>query len=495
MTTPDEPHDSAPTAERDELDQSLLRSIAWTGAARWISQIITWAITLAVARILSPDDYGLVGMAVVFFGLVELINDFGLSTSVVVVRELDRRQIAQINGLAVIVGILCFAAACALAYPVGAFFGVDELRVIIVVMSLSFLVTAFRGVPQGRLEKDLEFKRIAVINAVAAVATALSTLAMAVAGLGYWALVLANLVTALVTTVLMVASRPTRLARPRLKTLKAATSISVHVTLGRLSWFIWSNADYVVAGKLLGKTALGFYSFAFMLASVPVDKISSVVTKVTTAFMSAVQTDHAALRRYLLGLTEGLALVAFPLTWGLALVAADFVPLVLGEKWLGLIAPLQVLAFYAAVRSVTPVLAPVLNVTGQTRFGMRMSMLFAVILPVGFVVASRWGVVGIAGVWVVLDPLLMLSFLLRVRRTIGLPVRAYLRAWWPAVCSSLVMASAILALGLLPLTEHSPALGLVLKIGVGAATYSLSMWLLFRDRLRVGIRALNRLRG
>ena len=484
-----------PTTEQEELDQSLVRSIAWTGAARWISQIITWTITLAVARILTPDDYGLVGMAVVFYGLVTLINDFGLSTSVVVVRELDRRQIAQINGLAVIVGVTCFVIGCALAYPIAAFFEADELPAIIVVMSSSFLITAFCGVPQGRLEKDLEFKRIALINAVAAVATAVSTLTMALAGLGYWALVLGNVVTALVTTALIVASRPTRFAWPRLATITEATSISVHVTLGRISWFIWSNADYVIAGKLLGKTALGFYSFAFMLASVPVDKISAVVTKVTTAFMSAVQDDHPALRRYLLGLTEGLAFVAFPLTWGLALVAGDFVPLVLGEKWLGLVAPLQILAFYSAVRSVTPVLAPVLNVTGQTRFGMRMSMVFAVILPVGFYVGSHWGVVGIASAWVVFDPFLMLSFLLRVRRTIGLSVRAYLRAWWPAVCSSLLMSAVILMIGLLPLTQEHPVLGLIIKIGVGAATYALSIWLLFRDRLDVAIEALKRLRG
>ncbi len=484
LTNSTQPDARDPSAEREKADQRLVQSIAWTGAMRWLSQVLTWAITLMVARILTPEDYGLVGMAAVFFGLVNLVNDFGLSTAIVVVRDLDGRQVAHINGLAVIIGVFSCATFCALAVPIGAFYGVDALPPIVVVMSLSFLITAFRGIPQGMLEKNLRFKRIALINGFTAIATAVSTLVMAVSGFGYWALVLANLVTALSSTVLMFASRPTRIAWPRFSALRAATAISIHVTFGRLAWFVWSNADYVVAGKVLGETALGFYSFAFMLASLPVDKISSIVTKVSTAFMSAVQTEPADLRRYLLSLTEGLALVAFPLAWGLALVAEDFVPLLLGDKWLGLIPPLQILAFYASVRAVDPVLAPVLNVTGQTRFGMQMSILFAVILPIGFIVGSRWGVVGIAGAWVALHPLFMGSLLWRVTRVIDLRFRTYFGATWPAFSSACLMAIAVVLVGRIPWPEGLLAVELAAKVVAGAATYCGSMLLFFRSRLK-----------
>jgi PST family polysaccharide transporter len=470
-----------------------MRSIAWTGAVRWVSQIITWGITVAVARILTPDDYGIVGMAAVFFGLVNLINDFGISTSLVILPDLDRNQVAQINSVALLIGAVCFVASCGIALPLGAFFGVDELPVVIVVMSLSFLITSFRAIPQGLLEKDLQFKRIAFINGTKHLTTALSTLALALAGAGYWALVLANLVEATVSTGLMVASRPHGFARPRLKALKRATSVSSHITLGNLSWFVYSNADYVVAGRFLGKTALGFYNFAFLIASMPVDKITSVVTKVSQAYLSAVQDDHGEMRRYVLGLTEGLALVTFPLTWGLALVSEDFVPLLLGDQWIGLIAPLQILAFYSSVRSVTPVLAPVLNVTGQTRYGMLLSMVFAVVLPVGFVIASRWGVVGIAASWVVLHPFFLAGFVRRMSTTIGLGVWRYLGAAWPAFSSCVLMAAAIIALRQLPIDQGWLLLGL--KIATGAAVYSLAMLTLHRSRWRRALAALKVLRG
>lgn len=492
MSEPVAPEEPANTAQQAR-DKSLMQSIAWTGAVRWLSQLITWGITVAVARILSPEDYGIVGMAAVFFGLVNLINDFGISTSVVILPDLDAKEIAQINSLAVLVGLACFAASCGAAWPLGAFFGVAELPWVVIVMSGSFVITAFRAIPQGLLEKDLRFKRIAVIHGAQHLATAISTLVFALVGLRYWSLVLAYLVQASVSTGLMVASRPHGFARPKLAGLKRSTQLSSYLTLGNLSWFIYSNADYVVAGRFLGKTALGFYNFAFLLASMPVDKITSVVTKVSQAYLSDVTGDHAEIRRYLLGLTEGLALLTFPLTWGVALVAEDFVPLILGDQWHGLIAPLQILACYSSVRSISPVLAPVLNATGQTRYGAFLSMVFAVVLPVGFVVGSRWGTVGIAGAWVALHPLFLAGFVRRMSTTIDLSVWKYLGAVWPAFSSCVLMAAAIIGLHWLPIPPGW--LLLIAKIATGAVVYSLAMLTLHRNSWRGALKALKALRG
>src|SRR5207249_9080683 len=111
--------------------------------------------------------------------------------------------------------------------------------------------------------------------------------------------------------------------------------------IARLCWYASANADFLMAGRILGKAALGLYNVGWTLASVPVDKVATLVGQVTPAFFSAVQTDRAAIRRYLLGITEGIALITFPISLGLALVARDFVLVVLGSKWQASIAPLQ----------------------------------------------------------------------------------------------------------------------------------------------------------
>src|SRR5215467_1332219 len=95
------------------LDTSFIRGVAWTGAAKCASQILAWVSTLVVARILTPDDYGLVSMATVFLGIVTLVSEFGLGSAIVLLRDLSQEQIAQLNGLAVCLGMVGAAASCA----------------------------------------------------------------------------------------------------------------------------------------------------------------------------------------------------------------------------------------------------------------------------------------------------------------------------------------------------------------------------------------------
>jgi len=104
------------------LDRSLLNGIAWTSGAKWASQLLTWASTLVVARLLSPEDYGLVGMASIYLGVITLLSEFGLGSAVVTLRELSEEQVAQINSVSLLFGLASFALSCAAAVPLGHFF-------------------------------------------------------------------------------------------------------------------------------------------------------------------------------------------------------------------------------------------------------------------------------------------------------------------------------------------------------------------------------------
>src|SRR6266851_346549 len=134
-------------ADLQRLDVSLVRGIAWTGAAKWSSQVLAWASTLVVARILTPDDYGLVSMASVYLGVLMLVSEFGLGSAVVTLRDLTEEQIAQLNGLSVCLGLVGFAISCAVAIPLGRFFGSPGLPRVIVVMSMGVMVTSFQSIP------------------------------------------------------------------------------------------------------------------------------------------------------------------------------------------------------------------------------------------------------------------------------------------------------------------------------------------------------------
>ncbi|MEN9580693.1 MAG: hypothetical protein RJA70_3702 [Pseudomonadota bacterium] len=456
--------------------------------------MLTWAVTLFVARLLAPEDYGIVGMATVYFGLVNLLNEFGLGSSVVIVRDLDRNQIAQLFGLAMIIGVLSCAVSLALAQPIALFFDAPELSKVIIVLSFSFIASAAGTIPFGLLERDLEFKRVALINGVRTIAAAVCTLVLAALGYGYWALVANYMIQPIAGFVLAFAAHPHPMALPRRGSINQATRIGFDIIGGRVGWYFYSNADYLVAGKLLGKEALGLYTFAYMLASIPVDKITAMVTKVLTSYYSSIQDDTAALRRMVLGLTEGLALVTFPLTCGLAMVAPDLIPVLLGEKWMGIVLPLQVLAFYASIRGVTPVLDPVLSVTGHTRYGLWLTLLFALVLPIAFVIGARFEALGIAVAWVIVHPFMVCAMFAKVSTTIDLTVGAYLSALWPSLSSTLLMIGAV-ALVQWGLADASLGVRLGLEIAAGAIVYVGAQFTLHRARVMRALRTLKSLKG
>jgi O-antigen/teichoic acid export membrane protein len=471
-----------------QLDGSFARSLAWTSAARWGSQLVSWLSTFLVARLLVPEDYGLVGMATVFLGLVRLMSEFGLGTAVVTLRELDRRQIAQINGLAVVAGFAGLAVSWLLAVPIGSFYGEPRLPAVVMVMGTTFLISSLRSVPLALLQKQLLFRRIAMVDVIESAAVAVSAILLALAGMGYWTLVAGWLIGSVASTALLLFQAPHSFAWPRRRDLGPALGFSGHVLGSRVAWYAYSNADFLIAGRLLGQSALGFYTLAWNLASVPVDKVVAIVLRITPAFFATLRDDLAELRRYVLALTEGLALIAFPLAIGLVLVADDFVLVALGAKWAGTIAPLRLLALYASIRSLAPLLAQVLNALGESRFAMFNNLAAALLLPAGFLVGSRFGTVGVAAAWIVVHPLILVSLYRRTFRVTGLTLRAYLRALAPAASGTLLLVAAVLGVRLLLPADVAgtggPVLRLALQMAAGAAAYGLALLLFHRDRLR-----------
>jgi len=467
------------------LDRSLLHGLAWTGAAKWGTQALNWAASLIVARLLSPDDYGLVAMAGLYLGLVTLLSEFGLSTAVLNLRDTTAQEIAQANSLAVLFGVLGFGTSCVMAIPLSRFFSAPQLSPVILIMSSTFIIAAFKTVPFALLQRELRFKSLALIEASQSLLLAFSMIGLALLGLRYWTLVLGGVLSAIFSTAAMLRVRSVPFAWPQLGSLRRVVTFSSHILITRLSWYAYSNADVLVAGRVLGKTALGLYNVGWMLANVPLEKTTTLVGQVTPAFFSAVQTDLSSLRRYLLRITEGLAFITFPASMGLALVARDFVLVFLGAKWLGAVIPLQLLAAYAAFRSITPLLPQVLTAIGHSRFVMWTTVACAIVFPITFyVLGSKLGIVGLALTWVVAYPFLVLPLYLRLFDRIELGARAYLEALWPALSATLIMAAAVLAVRRVCCMDTGPGFRFGLEVASGIAVYVLCCLVLHRVRIQ-----------
>ena len=222
---------------------------------------------------------------------------------------------------------------------------------------------------------------------------------------------------------------------------------------------------------------------AWTLANVPMEKLTSLVTTTIPTYFAAVQTEPAALRRYLRTLTETLALTTFPATIGLALVARDLIPFALGHKWDGVIVPLEILSVYVTFRSIVALLGKLLTAVGNPRFVMWDDLAALVILPTGFYIGSRWGTPGIAWGWVVAYPLVALPLYWKSFKTIEMPVGDYWRALRPALHGTLAMVLAVSLLKWALLPRGPLLLRLFLEIATGATAYIATLLLLHRERM------------
>lgn len=473
-----------------EMDRSLLKGLAWTGAFRWGSQLLSWGGTIIVARLLSPADYGLAGMAGVYIGFTQLLCEAGLVAALLRHRNDDRVAQAQLGGFAALLGLACCVCSILLSGPIAGFFGQPAVRALVIVSSFGFLPRGIQVLPRGMMQRTLDFRHLAWVDGVEALSLSAATLTLAALGMGVWALVCGGLVGAVMGAVVSFYWYPVRLRWPSdLRAIATDVIFGGKVLGSQLAWYAYNNSDFAVVGKFLGSQALGAYTLGWTIANVPVDRISSLVNRVTPAYFARLSHERETLRRYLLRLSEGLALATFPACVGLALIARDLVITVLGPGWEGAVAPLQILAAVSAVRSLFVLAAPILVFTGQVERNLSFSLLLVLILPISFVIGTRWGVTGVAIVWASVYPVVASIALVRpALRSVRVSWSAYLDALRTPLFATIVMTAAVLAL-----PAGAPRVtSLILKVSVGALVYTATAALLLRSRL---IQLLALLRG
>jgi len=463
------------------MDVHLVDSIAWTAVAKWLTQLVSWGSLLIVARLLTPADFGLVGMTMIYLGLIALLSEFGIGSSIINLRNLTVDQIKELNGLAVLSACAGLGLSFVLARPIANFFRVPELSRVLVVMSCGLLISGLRAVPQALMQREMRFRVLAGIECSQQLLQAATMITLAALGARYWALVFSALLGPSASMLCLVFMKRLGLAWPRLRSLRRALSFSGAVLIAGLCWYAYSNADFTIAGRVLGKTKLGLYTLAWTLANAPGEKIATLIMRVTPSFFAACQNDPVALRRYLCRLTEGISMLTVPATLGLAIVAKDFIGACLGPKWEASAAPLTLLCIYTAMASSVSILPQILNAVGQEKKGMWNSVIKLAVLPGAFYIGSRWGAVGIAAAWVITYPFLTLPLYWWTFGAIALPPSQYLRALRPAVLGSAVMLAAVAFVKLL--TPAWPVWGrFVAEVVIGILAYAGAMLTLERDR-------------
>jgi len=466
-----------------KMDHSLIRSVAWNAAGDWISQIFSWASFLIVTRLLTPADFGIVAMAATIGPFVQYFAGCGIPRAIVTLRNLTDNQLAQLNSLGLLLGLGSFGVAALLAVPFAHFYRTPQLAPVLIVSCMGLIAGGAQTVSNGLLTREMRFRTLSLYAAISALVAAGVTLLLALLRFGYWALVLGNLSAVIVRTVLVMRTRRQTYAVPRLDSVREPLRFGWHVVASLIALSIYGNLDHFTAGRMMGQTALGFYSMAMTLAYVPLDKVTSLVTLVLPSYLAAVQQDLAAVRRYVRILTENLALLTFPACIGFGMVARELIPLALGPKWTGVVAPLQALSIYAAFRSVLALIPKVLTAVGNPRFVMWNDLAAIGIMGPAFYAGSHWGITGIAAAWVVAYPLVAAPLYRKTLATIKMTFGEYVRCLRPAMEGTIVMALAVACVNYALPHGELPVVRLGLEIVTGVASYTGTLLIKHRERI------------
>jgi O-antigen/teichoic acid export membrane protein len=466
-----------------DLDRSMARAVAWNAAARWISQIMSWVSTLVVARLLTPNDYGIMGMASLYVNLTMYISQAGVSDAIIALRDLTRRQIAELNTLVLFIGAGLVALSCAVALPIARFFSAPRLTHVLMISSLIYAFNAFQVVPRALLQKELRFKLLAGIETVRAFLQIFATIVLASLKFGYWSLVIGYVVASASASLLTLCWKRHEFAVPKIDQMKRGLKFSRQIILSRIAWYAYENADFGVAGRVLGEVPLGNYTVAWNISSAPLEKIANLVTGVTPAYFSAIQTEKSELRRYLLRLTEILSFVTVPASIGLALVADYVVLALLGPKWTGVVAPLRLLGLFVAARSLTTFLPNLLTAIGDTAFVMWTMFGSAIAMPIAFMIGSHWGTTGIAAAWLVAYPIIIAPLYYRTFQKTGMTANEYVLVLLPSINASIIMTTALFGIRAVIPPKLPPVLALLLLTIGGAVAYCGSLFAFHRERV------------
>jgi teichuronic acid exporter len=455
------------------LRSQALSGFRWSASARLASQVISWAITLVVIRLLTPADYGMLAMAMVFVTFFSMFSELGLGAAVVQKAEVDERLLRRVFGMVLVIHF-SLAALLALAAPlIAAFYAEPRVVAVIRVLSLQFVLAAFAVIPNVQLLRRMEFRNRSLLDLSGGIVAGFTTLTMAFAGAGVWALVAGFILTQIWKTIGINWLSPF-LHWPdfSVKGMRSLLRFGGHVTATQVLWMVFSQVDILICAKWLGNEVLGFYSVAMHLASQPIQRISGLANEVAFPAFSSMQHDVRKVGANVLLGTRILSFFAFPMLWGLSSTAPEIVEVILGPTWTPAIVPLQVLALLIPLRLIGSFVQVAVVGMGHSDIVLRNAVWASLIAPPAFLIGvNGWGLLGLSLSWLVVSPTVFLQAVMRGLPTLGLRLGQLATAMMPAAGAGLIMYGAV------AVTRHILAAGQVgvLRlcglIAVGALAY------------------------
>lgn len=468
-------------AAAEPLGKQVRRAVIWRSGSQIVGQIVSWASTFLVIRLLTPGDYGMVAMTGVVLLLLNMLNGHGLANALIQHGEVSVREQRQVFGMLLVLNVMLGGLQFALAPLAAAYYREPFVADLLRVQALLYLTTPFSSFAYALLARRMDFHRQAQVNLLSSLAGALAAIGGAYAGLGVWTLVLAPATTFVTRAVgLMIAARAWMWPSFDFRGAGHLARYGGIVAGASLLNFAQSQADILVAGRFFDAHAVGIYTTALFLTQIFTNKVVPPINEVAFSAYARMRDDPAAIAQGFVRSVRVLMLIAVPFFIGLAVTAQPAVAIALGPKWSDAAPLVALLGLAMPFMTLQALFPPAVDALGKPGTTAGTTAIGAIILPIAFLIGARFGIKGVAGAWIVAHPLLLAIVAARALPVIGLSAGSFARAVAPAFGAGAAMAAAV------TLAAHaagplSPVPMLALSVAVGGAVYAGSLWIFARS--------------
>lgn len=477
--------------ETGDIRKRTLSGLGWSGAQQAMQQGLKFAFTILLVRLLTPDDFGQVGMILVFAGLAQLFSELGLGAALVQRKDLRPEHLDSVFWANIAAGAVLTGIFAALAGPIAGFYGLPSLRPLTLAISLTFIIGSLRVVQYSLVLRSMNFRKLALVETAAVLLSGILAVGMALTGFGIWSLVGQMLVLSFMVAVLLWLTSGWRPSFSfSFRALKELFPFSLNLLGFSLFDYTVTRSSHLLIGKFIGAPALGIYSRADQLMLMPVTQVANVISRVMFPALSAIQDQVERIKQIYLRAIRTISLLTFPLMLGLMVTARPFVIVVFGEQWAEVIPLLQVFCLAGVTMSVGTTVGWIYTSQGRTDIMMRWGLCAGAVRLIAIAVGLRWGILGVAVAWVASGYLILWYPSWAIAgRLINLRFSEMVRTLSGNFCCALTMALAVMLLGrAVPDTWPLWQL-LALQVAAGAVIY-IVLVLLFRLRTWQEIRQL-----
>jgi PST family polysaccharide transporter len=469
------------------LEAKVVKGTKWVAFANIFKQLLQVVSLVIFARLLSPDDFGLFALLMVFVSFLTMFTDMGTASALVHIKNPSHKLLSSVLFFNLLIGVLFCLSLTLLSPYISSFFNSPKLEPLLDLISINFIIMSLGVVQKVRYEKELDFKYLTLVESISIFIGVVSGIIFALFGFGVYSLVFQVLITSILSvTLLWIVSKWRPLIYFNVEDIKSIWKYTANLSGFNFINYFARNADNFLIGKFLTPYSLGLYSLAYNIMLYPIQNISRVLLRILFPAFSKIQDDNQKFKSAYLKTIFFISLISFPIMVGLMATSDVLVDVLFGDKWKNLSTILIILAPVGIMQSIGTTNGAIYMAKGNTSLLLKVGIWSTLVTVIFFIGGIFFGVEGVAISYLISNIILLYPVFKISWGQIDLTISEGLKELTPIFIISTIMGLIVWSLGVwLNSFDLNSLLKLLIMVLVGNIIYISLIYIKYGNRKKI----------